>query len=113
MRKFKRLAAVLLLAGLLLSLTGCSSARKLIGTWQSKPVVGVNLASFTFNKDGTGKMNVAVLGESDFTYKAEKNVVSITYTVLGVSKTIDLEFEVEDKVLKLSGAGLTFELEKQ
>ena len=90
-----RICFVVLLVSLLLTLTACSPARKLIGTWKRTvsmdTAAGVEVkteVSYTFNKDGTGYIENNMIERNnhatyDFTYDViDKSTIEITIDVM-------------------------------
>lgn len=92
MKKVVSIALVLVLA--IGCFTACSAGKKLVGTWKSTDNDYVG-AYFTFNEDGTGKVDPSVLdidlgligdlissiAEVDMTYTVDGKTLSVTYSL--------------------------------
>ena len=106
-----RICFVILLVSLLLTLTACSPARKLIGTWKYTESIGEYKIemSYTFNKDGSGYLQTSFIGNGYFTYDVtDKNTIVIT-----IDSPNTYKFSIDGDTLTLTGNGQQIKLIKQ
>lgn len=72
---------------------------KLIGTWTYDS--GISQMSYTFNKDGTVKVNQADMLYVDGTYTYTDNLIQVTYYISS-EVTMDLSYAVEEDGIKIN-----------
>ena len=92
---------VLIMVCALFVLTGCENKKDenksngIVGTWEYKGSIS---AIYTFNDDGTGIYDFS--GQKmEFTYKTDKDKISITYK--GNTAPFDTVYEIKDNELNI------------
>ncbi len=109
----KRIIAAALIAVMLFTLAACSSPEKdIIGTWKCESsLLGISANSeYTFNEDGTGKINLII--DLDFTYAITDDKLSITTKTLGIESTDTYSYSFKGDTLTLINDEETLVLEK-
>lgn len=106
MKTVKTLGIITLVCAIVLVSVSCAGINglKLLGTWTNTTsalgIISVD-TSFTFNSDGTGKME-GVLGiNADFTYTTDGDKLEIKYEVAGISATLSYIYSISGKELTL------------
>lgn len=103
----KTISIALILVLTISCFSACSAGQKLIGTWKSTDNEYVN-AYFTFNEDGTGKVDPSVLdidfgvfgdivssiAEVDMTYTVDGKTLSVTYSINVLTVSIPTTTEI-------------------
>lgn len=94
------LAAILMLA----FLSGCSDAGKFVGSWEhTETAFGVSVTTtYTFEKDGTGKLSTMLGISADYTYKVEGGKLTLVTTVLGSSSTTVYTYKFSGDTLTIT-----------
>ena len=107
----RRIAALLLVLGLVLSFAACSAEQKIVGTWKNQTTaMGVVVeTTYTFHEDGTGTLSTILVPSMDFTYKVSDDVLTIRADVLGIGGSVDyqLTFDGDQMTMTSTGESLT------
>ena len=111
MKTIRILSLTLVLVFALCTFASCGQS--LIGTWKNES----GTISFTFEKDGTGKMTLESVGAGvNIRYTAEKGKLTVYYTVI-VELSAEYEYKISGDTLTLSrtsgGTTVSYELTKQ
>ena len=76
----KKILSIVLLFGLLISITGCGSNKdKIVGKWKNDTYIEGYEFVYTFNEDGTGKYD-AVNTVLNFKYEIDGDKITFKYT---------------------------------
>lgn len=93
MNRLFTIVTVLLIAGLIVTITGCGGRGALVGKWQESSD-GEIIELF---KDGTASID----GE-EFAWKAEKGQLTITISYFGLSSSETVAYKVSGSTLTLT-----------
>lgn len=105
----KRVLALVIALILVVALfAGCTENDILVGTWVCEKD-GIELASYTFNEDGTGTRSIFGAEDQSFTYTLSGS--SLTVTVLG--KAENYSITADSSTLTLTGKGDPMTFTKQ
>ncbi len=101
MKKYLIAALVIVIAGasILCYVQSKKPENQIIGQWTGKYEIG----SFDFRKDGTVTIGFASLSaEGEYKMDTENSILSIKYTLLGISYTKNYNFSIEEDMLTLT-----------
>lgn len=116
----KAISLVLVLILIAGAFAGCAITmqQKLIGTWVGSKDLMILEAkyTYTFNEDGTGKLSTPGLDLGvSMNYTLDGDQLTITYSVLGISKsdTYTVEFDGDNLLLTTGGDTITLTREAE
>ena len=115
MKTISKFAALLCALAMLASLSSCFGKSRLVGTWtSSSSVLGMEVStSYTFEKDGTGRMSTVLGIDVPFTYDVSGGSLFITSSVLGTQSTVEYSYKISGNTLYLTSDGETLALTKK
>ncbi|MCR5484584.1 MAG: hypothetical protein K6F09_03225 [Clostridiales bacterium] len=90
--------------GVFLYLQSQTPEKQILGKWKGDYEIG----TFEFKKDGIVTLGISnVSTDGEYEVDSENMVLSITYSVLGISYTRSYDFTIEDDKLSITDQTLT------
>lgn len=110
MKKFKKLAAIVMVLSMALAMVACGKKDSIVGTWEATED-GVTL-TYEFQDGGKGKVSVSGMS-MDITWKTDGDKLTVTMELLGEKSEDEYTYSVKGSELTLTQDGESATLKKK